>query len=105
MRRAIDAAEVALKLGHSVEWFYKHRKKLEDEHAFPKPVPGLAKRWDEPAIDAWFDRQTGEQASAPRIAGSSETEPVEFRLARRASELAGTHCVPRNEQGSGLRSL
>ena len=57
MRDLLKTAEVADRLGHHVEWFYKNRRRLEQDYGFPPPVRGMRHRWDPAAIDAWLDRQ------------------------------------------------
>lgn len=38
-----------------VDWFYRNRARLEAEHGFPRPIPGLRELWYDPeAIEAWL---------------------------------------------------
>lgn len=57
MRALIKTAAVADRLNVPVDWFYKHRRRLEAHHGFPRPVAGMRHRWDPAAIDGWLDRQ------------------------------------------------
>ncbi len=50
--RLLCSKEVAALFNRGVEWFYKHRKGLE-EQGFPKRVAGAGNRWDPEAIDEW----------------------------------------------------
>lgn len=56
-RALIKTAAVADRLNVPVDWFYKHRRRLEAHHGFPRPVAGMRHRWDPAAIDGWLDRQ------------------------------------------------
>jgi hypothetical protein len=49
---AEDVAE-ALRLP-SARHFLARRRRLEAEHGFPQPVPGLPGRWDPQAIALWL---------------------------------------------------
>lgn len=55
VRRTLDGAEVAAALGVSHDWFKHNRAKLEREHSFPRPTPGMT-RYDPLAIKLWQDR-------------------------------------------------
>jgi len=48
--------QVAQLLGHSADWFSRHRAQLEAQ-GFPRPVPGCGRRWDPAAIEAWLAAQ------------------------------------------------
>ncbi len=93
-RALLNMAEVARKLGRSVEWFYRNRRRLEREHGFPASIAGLGKRWDPAAIDAWLDRQMAPELRRARAApGSADGEPGEIidwehELGRRARRIA-----------------
>jgi predicted DNA-binding transcriptional regulator AlpA len=54
-----QAAQVADRLGISPAAFAQRRRRLEDDHGFPPPVPGLCRRWNPAAIEAWLARQAG----------------------------------------------
>ena len=56
-RTLITAAEVSARLGHPLGWFYRHRKRLEIDHGFPREVSGCSRRWDPRGIDLWLDQQ------------------------------------------------
>lgn len=77
MTPLLTSAQVGRLLGHSHEWFVRHRKRLETDHAFPPPVAGVGYRWDPTAIAAWLATQRG-----PHVA-----EGVEALLALRARNL------------------
>ena len=55
--RLLTLPEVATRLRRRSSWFYRNRKRLEDEEGFPPPVRGLRSVWDAAAIDAWLDGQ------------------------------------------------
>ena len=76
-RELLTAPLVARKLGRSLNWFYRHRTELEDDHSFPRTVRGCGTRWDPRAIEAWLDAQL---PVAPSV--EDETEQL---LLRRAS--------------------
>lgn len=49
--------EVAEKVFRTApDWFYRNRRRLEDEHGFPRPLPGRGKPmlYDPLAIEAWL---------------------------------------------------
>jgi len=56
-RALLNTRQVAARLGRTLNWFYRNKKRLENEHEFPHPVGGCGGRWDPAAIDAWLDRQ------------------------------------------------
>lgn len=56
-RALLDVAGVAVRLGHSPEWFHRRKRELIADHGFPPPVAGCGNRWDPLSIDAWLDRQ------------------------------------------------
>jgi len=85
-RPALTAAQVAIELGHDVEWFYANRAALEAEHGFPKPLAGCGNRWDIRAIDAWKDAQL--PASA-RMTTDPAVLDFGAGLKARAKKLAG----------------
>lgn len=74
-RFLIDAAEVASKLGHSKNWFYSNRRKLEKDGF---PPPSLQGRWDNAAIDFWLDNLLPEKNKLynNQIAAMSEDEII-----------------------------
>ncbi|MBR0651376.1 hypothetical protein GXW78_17010 [Roseomonas terrae] len=51
--------QVADRLALSPAAFAARRRRLEDEHGFPGPVPGLGRRWNPAAVEAWLARQAG----------------------------------------------
>ncbi|HEV7283448.1 MAG TPA: hypothetical protein VGN75_01235 [Kaistia sp.] len=57
--RLLTTAQVADKLGLTVERWYRKRKELEAA-GFPRPKAPFGNRWSEPAVDAWIA-----QADAP----------------------------------------
>lgn len=90
MRKLLKAAEVADKLGRSVNWFMRSRADLF-RRGFPRPLLGDAPygrpRWDEGAIDAWLDSQMQPELRAlrgtARAAGTEDyTRTLEQRLAQ-----------------------
>lgn len=58
MRKLLSPAEVAEKLGFSLDWFYRNKNRLF-KNGFPPPVFGNRRharaRWDDGAIDLWLD--------------------------------------------------
>ena len=80
----ICSAEVAQRLGKSIDWFYRHRAELE---AAGMPPPHAAfKRplmWSRAAICEWIDGQRRRQVDEYDAAGASA------RMAERAKGLAG----------------
>jgi predicted DNA-binding transcriptional regulator AlpA len=91
-RRLLDAHAVADKLGYAKSTFDKKRFALEAA-GFPRPTLSACQfgtaRWDEGAIDAWFDSRLGDdQRPGRRISMPPDSEAVAERLARRAREMA-----------------
>lgn len=84
-RDLISAAEVAAKLGHAIDWFYRRRDRLERDLDFPPCVAGCGKRWDPEAIDRWLDAQ---MPAGLRSEGIRADDPWPRRLDARASALA-----------------
>lgn len=62
--RLLSAQEVAALLHRQMNWFYKHRRRLE-ALGFPRPVPGMGRRWDPVAIRHWLDKQAGLAPASP----------------------------------------
>lgn len=81
-RDLLDAAGVAQKLRHSRDWFYRQYPGLL-QRGFPEPVPGMGRRWDPAAINAWLDQQAN--PGPPRKA----PDELDQLLERRAARLAG----------------
>ncbi|MDB5415066.1 MAG: hypothetical protein JWR10_3401 [Rubritepida sp.] len=75
-RDLLTAPLVAKALGRSLNWFYRHRTELEEDHSFPKTIRGCGTRWDPRAIDAWLNQQMPAAASA-----EEETEGLLLRRA------------------------
>ena len=79
-RLLLTSAQVAIKLGHRLAWFYRQRRALE-ARGFPRPVDGCGNRWDQLAIDRWLDQQ-----------GGAPAEPsAEALLIARAAAMGGQH--------------
>lgn len=57
--RLWQAEQVAERLAISPAAFRQRRRRLEEEHGFPPPVPGLGRRWNPAAIEAWIAQATG----------------------------------------------
>lgn len=57
--RLWQAAQVAERLALTPAAFCQRRRQLEDRHGFPPPVPGLGRRWNPAAIEAWLAQQAG----------------------------------------------
>lgn len=70
---SLTARQVAAFLGHSRDWFYRNRARLEREQGFPKPVPGI-NRWDPGALVAWRLAQQGIPLQAAGELGRRLTE-------------------------------
>jgi hypothetical protein len=59
--RLWQAAQVADRLAMTPAAFNARRRRLEADHGFPPPVPGLGRRWNPAAIEAWLAAQAGGQ--------------------------------------------
>lgn len=85
MRRLLTLAEVAERLGASVEWLYRHRKRLATEQGFPAPAlgRGMQQRWDPRALELWQDARlkTTNPTLAPTSAPAT-TEPEDLQVWR-----------------------
>jgi hypothetical protein len=57
--RLWQAAQVADRLAMTPAAFCARRRRLEEDHGFPPPVPGLGRRWNPAAIEAWLAQQAG----------------------------------------------
>lgn len=55
VRHLIPLAELRRRLGVSVPWWAKHKRRLVREHGFPGPVPGFPHHYDSAAVEAWLD--------------------------------------------------
>lgn len=95
-RDLISAAEVAVKLGHAVDWFYRRRDRLERTLGFPPCVAGCGKRWDPEAIDRWLDVQMPAEL---RSTGVRDDGPWPRRLDARAVALAARLAPHVGEEG------
>ncbi|HCS22818.1 MAG TPA: hypothetical protein DIW20_03635 [Rhodospirillaceae bacterium] len=91
MRKLLNPAEVAGKLGRSTNWFLRTRDQLH-KRGFPRPVLGDGKngrpRWDEGAIDAWLDSQMSPDLRALRQ-GSAKVSATDYtaQLEQRLQQL------------------
>ncbi len=57
-RRLLTYDDLAKIFGISKDWVIRNHKKLTEEHGFPAPLAGFPQaRWDNVAVDAWFDAQ------------------------------------------------
>ncbi len=92
-RTLIDRPAVAARLGHSVEWLYKHMPDMLAA-GFPMPVIGNQRsaRWDPRAIDRWLDARMPPQISGPstlpQIVMPADLARESAELDRRSEELA-----------------
>lgn len=57
IHRYLTMRQVAAALGVSHSWLYDNVARLEREHGFPASAPGMGKRRDGAAIEAWQNRQ------------------------------------------------
>ncbi len=104
MRRYLTHAEVAIALGVSPQWLYRNKRRLEREHGFPEPAPGMrgdgGNLYDPKAITLWQDgalertggvRQTITVTLPPSIQPDAEDQgdAVAELLDSRARALAG----------------
>jgi predicted DNA-binding transcriptional regulator AlpA len=72
--------EVAAAIGISADWLYRHLSRLQEDHGFPEPVPGLTRRrWNRAAVEAWLNRAPGPPPTPPPT--------DDYELARWAAEL------------------
>jgi|GEM_PF-5713430 len=89
-RRLISQQEVATKLGCSKSWIAANWKFLKSK-GFPDPLfgggHGSPKRWDNRAIDLWFDTHLPENLLETPATARSENFSLEHHLANRAKEL------------------
>jgi hypothetical protein len=61
------AAEVADWLRHPVEWFYRHRTRLERDKGFPQPIPSTGQpRWRGRILNAWAETPPDTKTKAAR---------------------------------------
>jgi hypothetical protein len=89
-RVLLSAAQLAAKLNQSLDWWYHNRPALEAA-GFPTTVPGMGKRWDPVAVDAWLDLQVpGHLRAALPVAEKPEPD-LAAELAERARALVATH--------------
>lgn len=87
-RTLLTTAQAAAKLGHTVEWLYRHRKALEAK-GFPPPIDALGHRYDPVAIDLWLDRQLPAHLTVrPSEAPGGEVIDWAARLRERAQAIA-----------------
>jgi hypothetical protein len=77
-----QAAQVAQRLGITPAAFAQRRRRLEAKHDFPAPVPGLCRRWNPAAIEAWLGRQAG------GIPDSLPEAPEDILIARARAMVA-----------------
>lgn len=56
-------AQVADRLALTPAAFRARRRRLEADHGFPPPVPGLGLRWDGLAVEAWLARNRDQAGS------------------------------------------
>lgn len=87
MRTALTAYQVAAALQISARSFAARRKRLEEEHGFPRPLPGLGlPRWDPAALEDW---QNARRSPSAVQAAEGDIAGAEARLIARARALAG----------------
>lgn len=85
---AVEAAELADRLGWSRSVFLRKRVRLEAE-GFPTMLPGRFGRWDRAAVDRWFQHHV----EIKRLAASNLNQPVRiaFDRANLTRLYAGAH--------------
>ena len=78
----ISSAEVAQRLGKSVDWFYRHRTELEAA-GMPAPHPAFKRplMWSRGAICQWIDGRSQLEIDQDRAGAQA-------RMAARAQSLA-----------------
>lgn len=74
---AMEADEVAARLGWSRSVFLRKRARLEAE-GFPTMLPGRFGRWDRAAVDRWFQHHD----EIKRLAASNRNQPVRIAFDR-----------------------
>lgn len=78
-RYGLTTEEVAAILRKSTEWFYRNRDRLIRECGFPQPLRGLGTIWDNKAIEAWMDAQSGLNATQSNPQASWQ-ETLQLRI-------------------------
>jgi hypothetical protein len=92
----LRAREVANLMGVPFKTLQRQLPKLQAEHGFPRPLPGLGRRYDPGAIVAWLNRMAvaGERpAGAPdpdAAASPGDLAGWQDELDRRADQIART---------------
>ena len=87
-RSLLNHPQVAKRLGHSSDWFYRHRDRLIRDHGFPSSVDGCFRRWDPAAIDAWLDAQLPAAARSAKADDAAELARIEARREARGQAIA-----------------
>ena len=83
--RLISRGQVAIMLGHTPDWFARHRKKLESKQGFPPRVPGCGARWDVDAIHEWLNSHHKPATKVTIVTNDN----IERELVDRARAIAG----------------
>lgn len=84
IHRYLTLKEIALAMGMTPAWLYRHVRELE-RHGFPTPAPGMGQRRDAAAVEAWQQRQIERDRRAVSLAVKPEDWAA--TLDRRAGEL------------------
>jgi predicted DNA-binding transcriptional regulator AlpA len=83
-RTLLDLRDLAKRIKRSLDWTYRALPGLIADHGFPAPLPGLGKRWDPVAVDAWLDAQLAPELSPARPQAAAAAPDWEAELIRRA---------------------
>lgn len=93
MKPSIHAREVARdvfgrRAKNPLDWFYRNRRRLEAEHGFPKPLPGLGELWYDPeAIEAWLAARRDARAAPGKL--EADRDELRARIAGLADRIGG----------------
>lgn len=102
-RPPLNIAQVGRELGHSAEWFSRHRAKLEAEQGFPPPMPGCGKRWDSAAVARWKDHVMPQHLRDQPAGDDGELAAARAELERRLNpgQAQGLRLVADNGRMGG----
>jgi predicted DNA-binding transcriptional regulator AlpA len=85
--RLLTLSDIAAQLGVSLPALYR-RMSLLRAQGFPRPLPGLGRRYDPAAVAAWIARASAPVPPAPLATAPDAIEPWQAELDRRAAAMA-----------------